>query len=534
MRDNLNGALDQLSGAVESVEIAVGSRFTPVLQTVSNALADLVSAFTSLPGPVQSFIAYGAAAAAVLLLLAGPMLMLIGFLPQIAAGFGLISGAMAGFSATALPILGIIAGIAAAAGLLYLAWQNNFGGIRDITMQLWSQIEAKFQEVYNYVAPIVTSLIAYITQQWPKLRTELEPVMQWLGVIFKYVFKFAADTVMFYINSIVLVIKGAINVISGIIKFFVALFTGDWKGMWDAVKQIFTGAVQLLHGLFNLWFVGRIAGLLGSFASKGLSILGGFASKDLGSLGKFASSALGSVGRFVSGSVSRIGNFATSALNAIVRFVSGAISRIASWASSMVCRAGSGMSRFVRGIANGASRAISYVRDMASRIVNAFTSLPGRMASIGRNIVYGIWNGIHGLGGWLAGKLISWAKAIIPGPIAKVLGINSPSRLMAEYGGYVVQGLAKGMLRAEDLVKSASEQIANTITFSAPSPALAAVSGRQFGAQQITNSNMNQYNAPLICTVVVRNDSDLRSIQNTMRQLYEENAKVQRAMGKGR
>ncbi len=355
--------------------------------------------------------------------------------------------------------------------------------------------------------------------------------MQWLGVIFKFVFQAAAETVMFYINSIVLVIKGGINVITGIIQFFVALFTGDWKGMWDAVQQIFTGAVQLLHGLFNLWFVGRIAGLLGSFASKGLSILGGFASKASGPLAKFASSALSSVGRFTSGAASRVGSFVSNALSSMGRFVSSSLSRMASWASSMVSRSNSAMNGFVRGITNGGSRALSYVRSMASRIVSAFTSLPGRMLSIGRNIVYGIWNGIRGLGGWLSGRLISWAKAIIPGPIAKVLGIHSPSRLMMEYGGYIVQGLAKGMLRAQDLVKSASQQVAETSMLTAPSPAFAASIGAQSGAQAVTNSRTVNMHAPLIGTVVVRNDRDFQRIETIIQSITRENARQQRAQG---
>lgn len=504
MQNNLNGALEQLSGAVESVEIAVGSRFTPALQVAATVLGNLVSAFTQLPGPVQTFIAYATAAVGALALLAGPMLLFIGFLPQIAAGAAVASSALAGLGAAIAPLLPAIAGIAAVAALLYAAWQTNFGGIRDITIQLWDQIKAKFQEAYNSIAPVITSLVNYLRQQWAQIQPIVQPVMQWLQTIFHYVFEFAASTVMFYINSIIMVIKGAVNVIAGIIKFFAALFTGDWRGMWEAVKQIFNGAIQLIHGLFNLWFVGRIAGILGSFAGRAIGIISGFAGR---------------------------------ALSSIAGFVSGAFARMASWAAGMVSRAISGMSGFLSGIAGGAARVLGYIGGFISNIIRQFLSIPGRMVQIGSDIVHGLWRGISSLGGWLVSQVSSWAKAVLPGPIAKLLGIQSPSRLMMEYGGYTAQGLAQGMLKAKDMVSSASQTLANLATISAPSPALATAAGASVAAGVLGGGQtVNNQNAPLMYVeqLVVRNDNDLRSIQNTMRQLYEENAKVQRAMGKGR
>ncbi|SFU40523.1 phage tail tape measure protein [Alicyclobacillus macrosporangiidus] len=503
MQNNLNGALEQLGGAVESVEIAVGSRFTPALQTAATVLGNLVSAFTSLPGPVQSFIAYGAAAVAALLLLVGPTMLLIGFLPQIAAGFGMVSVAVAGFLGAIGPITGIVAAIVAAIGLLYLAWQTNFGGIRDITLQLWSQIQATFQQAYAAIVPVVTNLVNYIAQQWARIQPVLQPVMQWIETIFHYVFQFAAQTVMFYLNSIVMVIQGAVNVIAGIIKFFVALFTGDWNGLWEAVKQIASGALTLLHGLFNLWFIGRIAGLIGSFAGKALALIGDFAARGAAAFGNF---------------------------------VAGVFARMASWASGLVARAGSGMSSFLNAIVSGAGRVLSYLGQFVSQMVGALGSLPGRMLEIGRNIATGIWNGISAMAGWLRSRIISWAASVLPGPIAKLLGISSPSRLMAEYGGYIAEGLAQGMLKAKDMVASASQTLAGLASMAAPAPALATAAGGSIAAGAVAGGPTINQNAPLLYieNLTVRNDQDLQNIQKTMRQLYEENAKVQRAMGKGR
>ncbi|GGV54223.1 phage tail tape measure protein [Streptomyces spectabilis] len=64
----------------------------------------------------------------------------------------------------------------------------------------------------------------------------------------------------------------------------------------------------------------------------------------------------------------------------------------------------------------------------------------------GRDLVRGIWDGVRELGGWLKDKLTGWAKKIIPGPIAKALGINSPSRLMRdEIGRWIPAGVVEGI-----------------------------------------------------------------------------------------
>lgn len=68
------------------------------------------------------------------------------------------------------------------------------------------------------------------------------------------------------------VIQGALNIILGLIKFFSSLFTGDWRGVWDAIVMILKGVVQLIWNLIQLWFVGKILGVVRYFGGllKGL------------------------------------------------------------------------------------------------------------------------------------------------------------------------------------------------------------------------------------------------------------------------
>ncbi|MFP7735513.1 hypothetical protein ACLHDF_19240, partial [Priestia aryabhattai] len=61
------------------------------------------------------------------------------------------------------------------------------------------------------------------------------------------------------------IIDGALKIIMGLVKVFAGLFTGDFSKMWEGLKQIFFGAIQLIWNYINLMFVGRILGVFRGF-----------------------------------------------------------------------------------------------------------------------------------------------------------------------------------------------------------------------------------------------------------------------------
>jgi hypothetical protein len=130
--------------------------------------------------------------------------------------------------------------------------------------------------------------------------------------------------------------------------------------------------------------------------------------------------------------------------------------------------------RIKSGTVNRVLGLVSYVRGMPGRIKSALGGLGSLLYNSGRNVVTGLWNGIKGMGGWLKGQLIGWAKSTIPGPIAKALGIGSPSKVLAdEVGHWLPAGVAKG---AEDNRGVIDKAMAGLVT--APSPSSAMSMGR--------------------------------------------------------
>ncbi|UWM52068.1 phage tail tape measure protein [Streptomyces carpaticus] len=93
-----------------------------------------------------------------------------------------------------------------------------------------------------------------------------------------------------------------------------------------------------------------------------------------------------------------------------------------------------------------AEEMLDFVKGIPRTIVDYFADLRADMTDKGKDIARGIWDGIKGMGTWLKNQVTSWAKQYIPGPIASVLGINSPSRVMRdEVGRWIPAGVAAGI-----------------------------------------------------------------------------------------
>ena len=75
-------------------------------------------------------------------------------------------------------------------------------------------------------------------------------------------------------------------------------------------------------------------------------------------------------------------------------------------------------------------------------VKDIFDSLPGKMFSIGKNIVMGLWDGMQSMVSWLKSKVTSFFKNLVPDWAEKALGIASPSKVFAGIGKNIVSGLA--------------------------------------------------------------------------------------------
>lgn len=90
----------------------------------------------------------------------------------------------------------------------------------------------------------------------------------------------------------------------------------------------------------------------------------------------------------------------------------------------------------------------NYTVELANSIVTFFAELPAKMLEVGSNIINGLWDGLKNSATAVVDWMADFGSDIIDGAKG-VLGINSPSRVFAEIGGFTVAGMQQGMETAQ-------------------------------------------------------------------------------------
>ncbi|MER7801259.1 phage tail tape measure protein [Streptomyces parvulus] len=230
-----------------------------------------------------------------------------------------------------------------------------------------------------------------------------------------------------------------------------------------AAAAISGAAIALMVG-----FVSRLLSALGENLPRWWNSFTSWVSAKAGEAGNVMDVLGGAIGgwfsglwsRYIAGPVSRNWNSFIGSVQALPGRASAALSALG---GMITARANSAWTSFRNATVSRALSMVSWVKGLPSRISAGMGSLTGLLTGKGRNVVQGLWNGISSMGGWIRSKLTSWAKSMIPGPIAKALGIASPSKVTAAQGRWIARGLIDGLTGSSKQVRAASYKLVDIV-----------------------------------------------------------------------
>ncbi|MEU8537160.1 phage tail tape measure protein, partial [Streptomyces parvulus] len=230
-----------------------------------------------------------------------------------------------------------------------------------------------------------------------------------------------------------------------------------------AAAAISGAAIALMVG-----FVSRLLSALGENLPRWWNSFTGWVSAKAGEAGNVMDVLGGAIGgwfsglwsRYVAGPVSRNWNSFIGSVRALPSRASNALGALG---GMITARANSAWTSFRNATVSRALSMVSWVKGLPSRISAGMGSLTGLLTGKGRNVVQGLWNGISSMGGWIRSKLTSWAKSMIPGPIAKALGIASPSKVTRAQGQWIARGLIDGLTGSSKQVRAASYKLVDIV-----------------------------------------------------------------------
>lgn len=315
MKAGIGGALENLSGAFETLTITIGDQLVPMVTTLAKFLAGLAEKFANLSDGTMKFLVIGTAVAGIFTAIVagiGIMLMVVGGaitgLTAIAGAMGIAGGAAgllsAAFAVLTGPIGLTIAAIVGIIAVLVLAY-NKVGWFRDMVNTAWSSIQSAtsiaFASIKKVVSTLISATVAFGQSQLAKFKAfwdengaqivagvkfyftaisaYIKVIMAVIKGIFEQVWPIIYHVVRIALEAIKLVVSNVITLVLGIIQTALKLLKGDWKGAWETIKQttisMMLGVVKFLSNI-DLVRVGKdiMRGLIKGITSMAKGVIG--------------------------------------------------------------------------------------------------------------------------------------------------------------------------------------------------------------------------------------------------------------------
>ena len=280
-------------------------------------------------------------------------------------------------------------------------------------------------ELTPTLARIVTEIISALVGLLPQIVSAGADIL--LSLI-----KGIADTIPQLVPQIVTVVveivKTLIDNLPLILDAALQLITGLAQGILDSLPILIEALPQIIMGIVDF-----LIGAIPQIIEAGIQLL----------------TAL----------VTALPDIITAIVEVIPQIISSVIDAVIGAIPQLVA---AGVQLFIALIENLPTIIVEIVKaipQIITGIVDAFGSYFGKMAEVGGNLLKGLWQGISDAGAWLWNQISGFFGGIVDG-IKDFFGIHSPSKLFANLGGFMAEGLGEGF---GDEMKDVSKSMQNAI-----------------------------------------------------------------------
>ena len=268
------GAMEVLGVTFDSVKEKLGERLLPTLTQFALSISSIIDKLNNLSPATYDTIVKVLEFATAFGLIVGPILLVIGFLPTLAAGFAFLGSAI-------LPLTIILAAVALGGYLLYTNWNKISPMLTQVVQafsQFWTTVQPQIMGFLNTVIQavqnFVTNNIDTFNNMWITVQAIFVFALGFLQGLWDSTWQLLAFTLMSYLQ----IIQGALQMAWGAIQIafavFMAIFTGKWDKAWGDIQQ---GWQNLWNGMktFTSGILDTIGGMIASFANGFIGIING-------------------------------------------------------------------------------------------------------------------------------------------------------------------------------------------------------------------------------------------------------------------
>jgi TP901 family phage tail tape measure protein len=402
--DTLSGSMEALKGALETLLINVGKPLIddflrPAVEWITEVASSLLDRLG--PGVMGAGLALGG-----LLVAAGPVLTILGSLATVIGAIG-------------APILLVIGAV----GLLAAAWATNFGGIRDITME------------------VVGTVVGWVQEQWPRVQEIFTTVM---------------DSIMTAVNYVWPAIEQVIMAVAGAVVSWI-------QANWPTIQAIFQTVFGIIQSITNtIWPIIQdtilsVAGMIVSWIQANWPLIQETIETVMNAASSVVSTVLAAIQGFweqYGGQILGFVEIVWTAIKTAIETAMGVILGIIRAIMQAINGDWEGAWETIKGVLETAWTGIkTIIETVGGAILGIIGALVGNIAdkftsidwgSIGSAIINGIKDGISaGIGALV--NIVQQAAQSALDAATDFLGIGSPSKVFMGIGENIMSGMAGGI-----------------------------------------------------------------------------------------
>lgn len=398
----------------------------------------------------------------------GPALTSLGpkLLGAVQPAMGVVANLASGFG-SATVVLGVLSIAAAVAGTAFVAMggditqaaaniASNIVGIADTIPGLASQISS--------VLPQVASGLA---SAGPTLAHAFEVLFGQMGAAWQQIAPGLLEAVGAAAGAICdILVASAPSLMAGAMQAFTFIL----QALTEVAGQLTEAAPQILQGLVDGFVANAPAlfeaaqGLFMGLVDGVVAIIPALAAALPQIIDVFISGLPGFVGTLLSAAV----DLFVAIVNAIPIILPGLIGNIGNLIGTVVSNLptfigmllGAAVTLFtaiVTAVPQIIGSLLGAVGNLLNQAKNAITSFD--LGSAGRAFIQGFVNGVTGLASWVVDRVCGVFNGVV-GAVKALLGIHSPSRVMAGLGSYTVDGFVVGIAGGKRDVYKAAQDLA--------------------------------------------------------------------------
>ena len=325
------------------------------------------------------------------------------------------------------------------ASAIVMSLLDAFG---PVLPELLTGIFSFLNEALNGLVALIPSLLPVITQAITSL---MQTVFQCLPLITSSLITLITDLVTWlasgdnvktFSNGIVQLVTALVKQIGMVLPILLPAIVSI---IADVATTITTPENIALILEAVLLVVGAVVQALANSIPEFVNYIVGLVTNIKDNIVQFLNWISPSLAQGISNALSTIQSWGSNIKNYITNLISGIISGVTSFLSKLQ----TGFTSAFSSVQAWVSNIVGNIQGFVSNCISALSNLPSTVVSIGENLVKGLWNGISDKVDWVCEKIKGMGKQIEKA-IKKVFGIASPSKVFAEIGDYLAQGLGVG------------------------------------------------------------------------------------------